>query len=195
MPALILLILNFSLSALLPLVLILKSASGGLKRFKKRWNTLAGVVFLTLLLAFNADYIAERNIFSSADEQSATSQVILYYYSAFFHLAEHNRFLGFGPDRFFDAYTSYADATFPMFGDLNSTDGSFLLVKLTGELGLATAFVFLFAICRRLRGDSNAALLIFLQYALLRGFGMTSAIPISLLLLNMVKTRSYAYKR
>jgi hypothetical protein len=194
-PASLLLLLNFSLSAILPLALILRSASVRLKRPKKRWYALAGIVFLTLLLILKADYIAERNILSPVGEQSATTQVLLYYYSAFFYFAAHNPFIGFGPDMFFDAYTSYSNASFPMFGDFNSTDGSFLLVKLTGELGLATTFVFLFAICRRLNRNSNALLLIFLQYALLRGFGITSAIPISLLLLTMVITRPYAFKR
>ncbi|MGR2661896.1 hypothetical protein ACUXVY_09880 [Chromobacterium haemolyticum] len=194
-PAVALLAINFSLTALLPLVLIFKDSAAGLRSSKKYLIIASGVFVFLGFLVLKANYIAERNIFDPIGQQSATGQVLVYYYSVFFHLFENNIFFGFGPDNFFEAYTSYARQYFPMFGDLNSADGSFLLVKLTGEFGVATAFMFLFAIFRALNRDSSAVLLIFFQYTFFRGFGITSAIPISLLLLAMARTGSNALKR
>lgn len=193
-PAVIVLLLNFSLTAVLPLILILQNASKTRKLRKKLWLTLGSAACMIFVFSLNFEYIKERNIFSTADEKTLTVQVLLYYYLALAYFSVNNFFIGFGPDRFYDAYISFANASFPMPGDLNSTDGSFLFVKLTGEFGLMSALIFLIAVFRRINSDSYALLLIFLQYLLLRGFGITSVIPVSFLLLAMMVNRRDTYK-
>lgn len=193
-PALLLLFLNFSLTAILPIIIIMLYALKNMNRSKRCWGILTGVVLLTSIAIFNLEYIEQRNVFLYSDERSLTVQVLFYYYAAFVYFAEHNFFFGFGPDRFYEAYLSFADAYFPIINNLNATDGSFLLVKLTGEFGLVTAIIFLYAVSRRLYSESIAVLLVFLQYTFLRGFGITSAIPISMLLLAVLIIRSHAQK-
>ncbi len=138
---------------------------------------------MLVLFSTSLDYLKERNVFADEGDQSATVQVILYYYAMLFNIIDKNILFGYGPDQFYEAYSSFSTATFPMFGDLNSTDGSFLLVKMVAEFGSIAAISFIFLITSTLRNNSIPATIIFLQYVFLRGIGVTSVIPLALLFL------------
>lgn len=181
------LLLNFALTSLIPLGIVIWQSfvrgSRPLALFGKLVLAAAGLVGV---LTLNASYLMDRNLFAEVGEQSLTVQVLYYYYGMLWDLVSNGSFLGYGPDRFSAAYSDYASRFAPMWGGLNSSDGSFLMVKLVAEFGLVCTIGFLVVVYRRLLGASASATALFTQYVLFRGFGITSIVPLALLMLCMV---------
>lgn len=185
----VILLANFSLSSIVPLLVIIWTALIGERKQGRKTKVILVLLFscicIAILLATNLEYFQERNLFAEEGEQSATVQVIIYYYSMLIDIFSSSFLIGYGPDQFYAAYTAFSDATFPMFGDLNSTDGSFLLVKIFAEFGGVVSIMFVLIVFKVLKQHSVPAVFIFLQYVFFRGIGLTSIIPLVLLFLAL----------
>jgi hypothetical protein len=175
------LLVTFSASALLPLGIVLYDARLNL-RHRKQVAILGCIVFVGML-AYHRDYLVERLILTETAEANLTSQVLVYYYKLFaLHLTS-APLTAFGPDQFQSAYQLYSNQLGLMHGDLNSTDGSFLAVKLLVEYGLPFFLLFIGVLYWRIRQAGSVAIgLLLAQFFFLRGFGLTSTVVVALIL-------------
>ena len=176
------LVSSFSASAFLPLVIVMIDTY---KHSRHRMTFIIfSAAFTVALLAYRWDYLLERALFAGEDSVSLTVQVLIYYYQL---LATHLSTIplaGFGFDRFKDAYDFYSSTLGLMHDDLNSSDGSFLAVKVAVENGLPFALLLVSAVFMRLRAaGAVAAGLLMAQFVFLRGFGLTSSVVVALMLI------------
>ena len=181
MVAIIALSITFSASAIIPLGTVLYDVSRNARNRGRM--VIVACVCAVLMLAYQWEYLLERILFSGDEDTSLTVQVLVYYYRLFaLHLTS-APLAAFGPDRFRDAYDLYASELGWMPNDLNSTDGSFLAVKLLVESGLPFLLLFLWVLHSRLKQTgATAVCLLLAQYMFLRGFGLTSSVVIALML-------------